>query len=43
MEHKYHSHGHEGHKDYKCEFCDKSFSTAAVLKKHIQNVHEGQI
>ena len=29
---------HEGHKDYKCEFCDKS---ASCLKKQMHTIHEG--
>ena len=32
---------HEGHKNYKCESCDKSFSQGVHLKKHINIVHEG--
>ena len=33
---------HESHKDYKCESCGKSFSSADNLKKHIQYIiHEG--
>ena len=32
---------HEGHKDYKCESCDKSFSEAGSLKKHIHTIHQG--
>ena len=32
---------HDGHKDYKCESCGKSFSQAIYLKKHIHTVHEG--
>ena len=33
---------HEGHKDYKCESCDKSFSQVSGLKRHIQTIHETQ-
>ena len=29
------------HKNHKCESCDKSFSQARYLKKHIYTVHEG--
>ena len=32
---------HKGHKDYKCESCVKSFTTAQYLKKHIHTIHEG--
>ena len=32
----------EGHKDYKCESCGKSFSEAVKLKRHIHTVHEGK-
>ena len=32
---------HEGHKDYNCESCSKSFSRADYLKKHIHAVHGG--
>ena len=32
---------HEGHKDYECESCDKSFSDAQNLKKHTHTVHKG--
>ena len=32
---------HEGHKDYKCSSCGKSFSRSQYLKKHIHTVHEG--
>jgi len=31
---------HEGHKDYKCISCEKSFSHAQDLKKHINRLHE---
>ena len=30
------------HKDYICESCGKSYSTAQYLKKHICTFHEGQ-
>ena len=33
---------HEGHKDYKCESCEKSFAGAQYLKKHIHTIHRGQ-
>ena len=33
---------HEGHKDYNCESCSKSFTRAGSLKKHIHTVHNGQ-
>ena len=29
-------------KAYKCESCEKSFSHAAYLKKHIHTIHDGQ-
>ena len=29
---------HEGHKDYKCDSCGKSFSVADDLKTHM-NIH----
>ena len=29
---------HEGHKDYKCASCDKSFSGPGILKRHIHLV-----
>ena len=32
---------YEGHKDYKCKSCGKSFSQARTLKNHIQIIHEG--
>ena len=32
---------HNGHKDYKCESCGRSFSQANYLKMHIHTVHEG--
>ena len=39
---KIHIHAvHEGHKDYKCESCGKSFTGAQSLKEHINTVHEG--
>ena len=31
---------HEGHKDYKCESCAKSFSQLVHLKKHIYTIHQ---
>ena len=30
---------HLGHKDYKCEFCGKSFSEGRTLKNHTHIVH----
>ena len=32
---------HKGNKDYKCEYCCKSFSQASDLKRHIKRIHEG--
>ena len=32
---------HEGHKDHKCESCNKSFSHAHHLRRHIHTIHEG--
>ena len=32
---------HEGHKDYKCEFCGKSFFRHDYLKRHVYRTHEG--
>ena len=32
---------HEDHRDYKCEFCTKSFSRADHLMKHIHSFHKG--
>ena len=32
---------HDGHKDYKCGFCAKSFTQVQHLKTHIHTVHEG--
>ena len=34
---------HEGHKDYKCESCGKSFSHANQLMRHIHGIHEDLI
>ena len=31
----------EGHNEYKCEYCGKSYSKARSLKTHIHTVHEG--
>ena len=31
---------HEGHKDYKCESCGKSFSQSRNLKININKIHE---
>ena len=33
---------YEGHKDYKCKSCGKSFSQAGNLKIHIHGIHESQ-
>ena len=30
---------HEGHKDYKCEYCSNLFQTSQSLKKHVTNIH----
>ena len=30
----------EGHKDFKCDNCDKSFSSKAIVKNHIKTVHD---
>ena len=32
---------HEGHKEYKCEFCGKSFSHSEHVKSHIHTIHKG--
>ena len=32
---------HEGHKDFKCESCEKSFIQADSLRGHIKIIHEG--
>ena len=32
---------HEGHKDFKCESCEKSFIQADSLRGHIKNIHKG--
>ena len=32
---------HEGHKDYKCDSCGKSFTTLHILEKHLHIVHDG--
>ena len=40
----YEHENHEGHKDYKCEYCGKSFSEARTLKKqYIHIIHEDRI
>ena len=36
-----HSHHNTAHKNRKCEFCGKSFSSRKNLKRHIHTVHEG--
>ena len=33
---------HENKKCYKCDSCEKSFSEAGSLKRHINGVHNGQ-
>jgi len=33
---------HENQKNYKCEFCDKSFARKEHLTKHIYTIHEGR-
>ena len=33
---------HKGHKDYKCESCNKSFSAVSSLKIHINTIHQGK-
>ena len=38
---KTHTHrAHENHKNYKCDYCGKSFSHAGYLKRHIQIIHD---
>ena len=32
---------HEGHKDYKCEICEKSFTESKTLQNHIKIKHTG--
>ena len=32
---------HEGLKNHKCDFCDKSFNQSGDLKVHIKGVHKG--
>ena len=32
---------HEGLKNHKCEFCEKSFSKAWTLKGHINQIYNG--
>ena len=32
---------HEGKKAFKCQICDKSFSSKETMKSHISSVHEG--
>ena len=32
---------HEGKKAFKCQICDKSFSSKETMKNHISSVHEG--
>ena len=31
---------HEGIEDHKCDYCEKSFSDAGHLKKHVKTVHK---
>ena len=32
---------HDGHKDFKCGSCEKTFSHASTLKRHIHTIHKG--
>ena len=31
---------HEGHKNYKCEICEKPFGASREKKLHIKRIHE---
>ena len=31
---------HEGHKDFKCKSCEKSFTSAGSVRGHIKNIHK---